>query len=225
MRRTIRRPGRIRWLGILKLAEVEDVTHNVKTFRFRPPDGGTIPFGYLPGQFLTLHLAPRGIPTRRSYTMASTPTWRDRIEIAVKREPHGLVSRFLHDEMRVGDDVKVEAPNGTFIFDGAQADGVALIGAGVGITPMMSVARYLAETGWPGKVSLILGFRAPRDFIFREELEALSTRNPNLERHRHDEQAREARYGLAGTGTSMPLCLLRWRILPAEGCMSAAHPP
>jgi ferredoxin-NADP reductase len=67
--------------------------------------------------------------------------------------------------MRVGDDVKVEAPNGTFIFDGAQADGVALIGAGVGITPMMSVARYLAETGWPGKVSLILGFRAPRDFI------------------------------------------------------------
>jgi hypothetical protein len=49
--------------------------------------------------------------------------------------------------MRVGDDVKVEAPNGTFIFDGAQADGVALIGAGVGITPMMSVARYLAENG------------------------------------------------------------------------------
>jgi ferredoxin-NADP reductase/Fe-S-cluster-containing hydrogenase component 2 len=172
--------GRIRWLGILKLAEVEDVTHNVKTFRFRPPDGGTIPFDYLPGQFLTLHLAPRGIPTRRSYTMASTPTWRDRIEITVKRESHGLVSRFLHDEMRVGDDVKVEAPNGTFSFNGAQADRVALIGAGVGITPMMSAARYLAETGWPGKVSLILGFRAPRDFIFREEVEALRARNPNL---------------------------------------------
>ena len=172
--------GRIRWLGILELAEVEDIAHNVKTFRFRPPDGGAIPFHYLPGQFLTLHLAARGIPTRRSYTMASTPTWRDRIEITVKREAHGLVSRFLHDEMRVGDEVKVEAPNGTFVFNGAQADRVALIGAGVGITPMMSVARYLAETGWPGTVSLILGFRAPRDFIFREELEALAIRNPNL---------------------------------------------
>jgi ferredoxin-NADP reductase/ferredoxin len=172
--------GRIRWLGILKLAEVEDITHNVKTFRFRPPDGGTIPFDYLPGQFLTLHLAPRDIPTRRSYTMASTPTWRDRVEITVKREAHGLVSRFLHDEMRVGDEVKVEAPNGTFSFNGVQADSVALIGAGVGITPMMSVARYLAETAWPGKVSLILGFRAPRDFIFRDELEALQARNPNL---------------------------------------------
>jgi NAD(P)H-flavin reductase len=38
---------------------------------------------------------------------------------------------------------------------------------------MMSMARYLTETGWSGKVHLILGFRAPRDFIFREELAEL----------------------------------------------------
>jgi ferredoxin-NADP reductase len=55
-----------------------------------------------------------------------------------------------------------------------------LIGAGVGITPMMSVARYLTETQWPGKISLIPGFRAPRDFIFRDELQELKGRNPNL---------------------------------------------
>ena len=172
--------GKIRWLGKLKLAEVEEVTHNVKTFRFRPPDGGDIPFDYLPGQFLTLHIAPRGIPTSRSYTIASSPTWRDRIEITVKREPHGLVSRWLHDELKVGDEVEIEAPNGTFVFNGEQAGSIVLIGAGVGITPMMSVARYLTETHWPGKISLILGFRAPRDFIFREELEELKGRNPNL---------------------------------------------
>jgi ferredoxin-NADP reductase len=74
----------------------------------------------------------------------------------------------------------MEAPNGTFVFDGSRAQSVALIAAGVGITPMMSVARYLTETGWPGRIDLILGFRAPRDFIFREELEQLAARNPNL---------------------------------------------
>jgi ferredoxin-NADP reductase/Fe-S-cluster-containing hydrogenase component 2 len=173
--------GRIRWLGKLTLAEVEAVTHNVKTFRFKPPDGGEVPFDYLPGQFLTLHVSPRGIPTRRSYTMASTPTWRDRIEITVKREPQGLVSRWLHDELKVGDEVEIEAPSGTFIFTGEQAAGVALIGAGVGVTPMMSVARYLTETGWSGKTSLLLGFRAPRDFIFRKELDTLQARNPHLQ--------------------------------------------
>src|SRR5262249_13605482 len=154
--------------------------HNVKTFRFRSPDGGHIPFQYLPGQFLTLHIAPAGIPTKRSYTIASTPTWRDRIEITVKREDHGFVSRWLHDELSVGDEVEIEAPNGTFYFTGAEAESVVLIGGGVGITPMMSAIRYLTDTRWPGKVYLILGFRTPRDFIFRDELVELEARNANL---------------------------------------------
>jgi ferredoxin-NADP reductase/Fe-S-cluster-containing hydrogenase component 2 len=172
--------GKIRWLGELVLAETEEIAHNVKTFRFRPPDGGPIPFTYLPGQFLTLHLAPGGLATRRSYTIASTPTWRDRIEITVKREDHGLVSRFLHDELKRGDAVQIEAPNGTFVFTGKEAESVVLIAGGVGITPMMSATRYLVETNWPGKVYLVLGFRAPRDFLFREEIASLQARHENL---------------------------------------------
>ena len=172
--------GKIRWLGRLTLAEVEKVTHNVKTFRFRPTHGGQIPFDYLPGQFLTLHIAPRGIPTKRAYTIASTPTWRDRIEITVKREDHGLVSRWLHDELRIGDELEIEAPNGNFCFTGKEAASVVLIGGGVGITPMMSVARYLTETSWPGSIYLILGFQAPRDFIFQREIADLESRKANL---------------------------------------------
>src|SRR5439155_6942451 len=100
------------------------VTHNVKTFRFKPSGLEQIPFDYLPGQFLTLHIAPQGIPTKRSYTIASTPTWRDRIEITVKREDKGLVARWLHDELKVGDEVEMEGPSGTFIFTGEQAESV-----------------------------------------------------------------------------------------------------
>jgi len=134
----------------------------------------------LPGQFLTLHIAPGGVPIKRSYTIASTPTWRDRIEITVKREDHGLVSRWLHDELKLGEEVCLEAPNGTFVFTGQEAESVVLIGGGVGITPMMSVVRYLTEKSWRGQVSLILGFRTPRDFIFRHEIAQLESQNPNL---------------------------------------------
>ena len=172
--------GKIRWLGKLVLAETQDVTRHVKTFRFKPADGTEIPFDYLPGQFLTLHVAPGGTPTKRSYTIASTPTWRDRVEITVKREAHGLVSRWLHDELQPGDEVEIEAPNGTFFFTGTEAESVVLIGGGVGITPMMSAARYLTDTNWPGVLHLILGFRSPDDFIFRAEIAALQARNPNL---------------------------------------------
>ncbi|BAO83841.1 flavodoxin reductase family 1 [Serpentinimonas maccroryi] len=172
--------GEVRWRGKLTLSEVVDEAHEVKTFRFTPPAGGELPFNYLPGQFVTLHIAPGGVPTKRSYTIASSPTWSDRIEITVKREGQGLVSRWLHDELGVGDEVEVEAPNGTFFFSGQEAGRVVLIGGGVGITPLMSAVRYLAETCWPGEVHLVLGFRSPRDFIFREELAALQARHPNL---------------------------------------------
>src|SRR5262245_44624663 len=172
--------GKLRWQGKLVLAEVDETAHGVKTFRFKSPDGSPIPFTHLPGQFLTLHLAPHGTPIRRSYTIASSPTWRDRIEITVKREDQGLVSRFLHDELKCGELVEIEAPNGTFTFNGKEADSVVLIAGGVGITPMMSAARFLTETSWRGKVRLILGFRAPRDFIFCEEIAELQARNANL---------------------------------------------
>lgn len=172
--------GKIRWSGKLVLAGKEDVTHNVKTFRFKPINGAEIGFDYMPGQFLTLHIAPGGISTKRSYTITSTPTWRDRVEITIKREDHGLVSRWLHDELEPGDEVEIEAPSGTFYFTGKDARSVLLIGGGVGITPMMSAARYLTEIGWHGIVHLILGFRTPGDFIFRDELAELEARNPNL---------------------------------------------
>jgi len=172
--------GRIRWRGKLALASVQAVTHNVKTFQFKPVAGENVQFEYLAGQFLTLHVEPHGIPASRSYTIASTPTWRDRIEITVKREDRGLVSRWLHDDLKLGDEVEVEAPNGTFVFTGKEADSVMLIGGGVGITPMMSTVRHLTATCWPGKIYLILGFSAPHDFIFREEIAALTSSNPNL---------------------------------------------
>lgn len=169
-----------RWRGKLTLSEVVAETHEVKTFRFVPDSGGVIPFGYLPGQFVTLLVAPRGVPIKRSYTIASSPTWRDRIEITVKRESQGVVSRWLHDELKIGDEVEIEAPSGAFTFSGKEADRVVLIGGGVGVTPLMSVVRYLVATKWPGKMHLILGFRSPRDFIFREELAEMQARNSNL---------------------------------------------
>ena len=172
--------GKIKWYGALTVAEIIDVAHQVKTFRLVNPAGGEIPFQYLPGQFLTLDIQPRDIPTRRSYTIASTPTWRDRIEITVKREEHGLVSGWLHDELKPGDSLKLLAPNGTFVFTGDSAPSIVLIGGGVGMTPLMSVARYLTDSQWPGDIHMLLSFRGLDDYLFMEEVDSLQSRNPNL---------------------------------------------
>ena len=164
----------------MRVASIYTETPNVKTFRFVDPAGAALPFQYLPGQFLRLSLEIDGKLVKRAYTIASTPTRNGYIEITVKREEHGLVSRYLHDRVKVGDLINVTAPAGKFTFTGSEHDSIVLIGGGVGITPLMSVVRGLTDIGWDNEIYFLYTCRTPEEFIFREELNYLQNRNPNL---------------------------------------------
>ena len=169
-----------RWKGVLRVTRIFQETHNVKTFRMMSPDGELLPFTYLPGQFATVSVAPNGKRVTRSYTIASSPTERDYMELTVKREEHGVVSGHLNDHLSEGDLLEIAGPSGRFAFDGKQADCIAFIAGGVGITPMMSAIRFLTARAWPGDIFLLYSCHAPQDYIFRDELEYLQRRNPNL---------------------------------------------
>jgi len=170
------------WRGRLRVAGVFTETADVKTFRLMPPEGGPVPFCFAPGQFLTVSVEEDGRRLSRSYTIASPPTRSAYVELTVKREANGAVSRHLHDQVRPGDELDLVGPAGAFTFagDGAE-DGVVLIAGGVGITPMMSIVRALTDRCWPGDIHLIYGARSTRDFLFRDELEHLQLRHANLQ--------------------------------------------
>jgi ferredoxin-NADP reductase len=168
------------WTGLLRVARIFQETPSVKTFRLTDPSGGLLPFVYLPGQFLTLTVRPDGDAIKRSYTIASSPTQRAFAEITVKREEQGAVSRFLHDRISEGDTLQVTAPSGRFTFTGDEASTVVLLAGGVGVTPMMSYLRYLTGRTWSGEIFLFFAVRGAADIIFREELEYLESRHPNL---------------------------------------------
>lgn len=168
------------WTGPMLVARVFQETPQVKTFRLVDPAGGKLPFNYLPGQFLTLTVSPNGKPVKRSYTIASSPTHRDFCDVTVRHENQGLVSGYLHQRVHEGELLQVTAPSGKFTFAGQDADSIVLIGGGVGVTPMMSVIRYLTDRSWPGDMYLIYGCKNDTDIIFREELEYLMKRYANL---------------------------------------------
>src|SRR5262249_40139144 len=90
------------------------------------------------------------------------------------------MSGHLHERVKERDELEVVAPAGRFTFTGVEANSIVLIGGGVGITPLMSGIRYLTAHAWPRGIILLYCFREPKDFIFREELEYLERRNPNL---------------------------------------------
>lgn len=173
-------PPRRKWSGRLRVARVFQETPNVKTFRLMNPLGGPLPFDYLPGQFLTVAASVDGKTVRRSYTIASSPTQHDFAELTVKHEAGGVVSGFLHGRVREGDLLDCSGPVGTFTFTGRECKCVLLIAGGVGVTPMMSVIRYLTDRSWDGDIYLIYSVRSPDDVIFREEIEHLQRRHANF---------------------------------------------
>lgn len=175
------RPGpQVKWTGKLLVRRIFQETPDVKTFRLINPDGGSLPFTYLPGQFANLKIPLNGKTVRRSYTIASSPTHCDYLELTVKREPQGLVSCYLNDVVKEGQFLEIEAPLGKFTFTGREAESVVLIGGGVGITPLMSAIRYLTDRGWPGEIFLLFSCRTPDEMIFGDELNYLHDRNPNF---------------------------------------------
>ena len=162
----------------LRLVEIVPETHDTKTLRFLLPPGR--PLQAKPGQFLAFQWIIDGQRVLRSYTISSSPVHTDHVEITPKRVENGRVSRFLHDEAKTGLIVEATGPYGRFYFDETLHRSIVLIAAGAGITPMISMLRYIADRGLSTPATLLYGVRTRKDIIFATELERLRERVPSF---------------------------------------------
>ncbi|MBD2594061.1 FHA domain-containing protein [Nostoc spongiaeforme FACHB-130] len=180
-----------RWMKgdlTVQCIQVIDETHDVKTFRFvaDPP----MLFTYKPGQFITLDLEINGEQVLRSYSISSTPSRPHTLEITVKRVPapadagpdvpRGLVSNWLHDNVKAGSVLKVNGPTGKFTCFANPSPKLLLISAGSGITPMMSMSRWVYDTASDVDIVFFHCARSPRDIIYRQELDWLAANHPKF---------------------------------------------
>ncbi len=174
-------PLTAKWLGRLRVVSIISETPMISTFRLRrTSDDGPLPFTFVPGQFLNVVFGIGGARMNRSYSISSSPNERDYVDLTIKREDRGAVSRHIYDLIKVGDEIEAGGPIGKFTFTGTESDSIVLLSAGVGITPMMSISRYLTEQAWPGEIFFIYSCRTPADYIFQKTLAALERRNPKL---------------------------------------------
>jgi ferredoxin-NADP reductase len=135
-----------------------------------------------PGQYLTLRIQPdQARSVLRSYSL-SGPPGAGYYRIGVKREPDGTASGYLHTRLRVGDQLQIAAPRGTFILAPSQAP-VLLISAGIGATPMLAMLHALAEEHSEREIWWLHGARSRRDHCFAAEARALLGSLPNVRTH------------------------------------------
>ncbi|QKG53335.1 ferredoxin--NADP reductase [Hymenobacter sp. BRD67] len=160
----------------LTVVALTQETPDTVTIHLQRPDGQAVPSK--PGQFLTL-LVPCGPagsrPERRAYSLSSTPAEAPRLSVTVKRVVGGLVSNFLLDNVKVGQQYEVMPPLGSFVVQPSPkaARSLVLIGAGSGITPLMSMLKAILATEPQSHVLLIYGNRNEETVIFKKQLAEL----------------------------------------------------
>ena len=153
-------------------------TRNVATFAFRAPSGAW--FDYKAGQFITLELPVPGGPLSRTYTLSSSPSRPLNISVTVKAQPDSIGTRWMLDNLRPGMKIKAYGPSGVFTLPEKPKGKYLFIGAGSGITPMMSMATYLYDLGDDPDARVIACAQRPSDLIFRERLENMASRVDGL---------------------------------------------
>ncbi|MEX5342580.1 FAD-binding oxidoreductase [Pseudomonas sp. I2] len=162
----------------LECVSVVDETHDVKTFTFRSPVHHAI--AYEPGQFLTVSPLIDGQTVSRCYTLSSTPTRPFTVSITVKRVPGGVVSNWLHDNLRSGHTLAASGPAGNFTPVAGPARKLLYLSAGSGVTPLMAMTRAAADLHAELDIVFVHSARTPADIIFRAELERLERTLPQL---------------------------------------------
>jgi len=159
----------------LTVNEIIEETSEAKTVVFEQE------FDYEPGQYLTLIVEKDGVEHRRSYSLCSSPYWQDKPAITIKKDKAGEISPFLFSSLKVGNEVSAMLPLGSFtticVADNKRK--VVMIGAGSGITPLMSIMKSILREEPQSEVNLIYANRNQDSVIFRSQLEQLKASYPN----------------------------------------------
>jgi tetrachlorobenzoquinone reductase len=144
-----------------RLSKIEDVARDTKIFTFQRVDGGKLP-AYKAGAHIDLHL-PNGMLRQFSLTVpASDP---DGYTVGVKRDENSRGgSRYIVEQMKVGDLIKISAPRNNFPLV-ENAEHIVLIAGGIGITPIWCMAQELEAQGRSWKIHYASRSRADMAFL------------------------------------------------------------
>lgn len=160
-----------------RLTAIHRDTHDTKTFRFALPEQATL--DQLPGDHLYVHATIDGKAVKRPYTPSSLPGLTSSFDLTVKRYENGVISRYLHDR-QVGDTILMSGPNpGGHWVDG-MARQVGFVAGGSGITPMISIIRWILAGGLPVELFLLYANKTEADIIFRAEWDSTAHERRNF---------------------------------------------
>lgn len=163
-------------------ATVEKVTvetPETKTFRLALEE----PIDFLCGQYVNIRFDfPDRGRVQRAYSIDSSPTNRDFVDLTVRRFEDGTVSKYMCDSVSEGSLVPTRGPFGNFTWTPELGGPLYLIGAGSGVVPLVCIIRYCDDLSIRDlPITLLFSSKNWEYIIHRDELLELEKRLPMLE--------------------------------------------
>lgn len=163
----------------------------VSSFYLRAGDGGELPL-FKPGQYITVKIDHPTTPTSpRNYSLSDRPGT-GYFRISVKREPslaadapEGLISNYLHDHVKQGDQLQIGPPCGEFVLEPAHVSGrpIILLAGGIGVTPLLSMLKHLTHHGVDVPIYFLHAARNSRVHALASEIREIAGRHDNVQAH------------------------------------------
>ncbi len=160
-----------------RLVSIRQETHDAATFEFQPNANWR---GFKPGQFVPVRVVINGRRHERCYSLTSVPGT-NTLRITVKRQPQGLVSNWLHDELKVGDIIELGQAGGDFLLPASKPDRLLMLAGGSGVTPVFSLIRQALAQNPDADIVLCYYARGYADLILIDALDALAKTHPRFD--------------------------------------------
>ena len=138
------------------------------------------PIRYWPGQYVTVGDPRAGVPAR-AYSISNTPRPDGELVLQVARADGGVTSAWIHDQLGVGESIKISGPYGTFIGDPAVDTPVLCLAAGTGLAPILALTEAALRRGFRKPVMLLLSARTREDAYAQGLLAWWRTKHRNFD--------------------------------------------
>src|SRR6056297_3595668 len=158
-----------------KVEQIDELTPDVRRLRLKLPRGKRMQF--LAGQYMDI-LLPGG--KRRAFSIASSPSQEDFIELHVRYVEGGGFTGHVFDGMQPGEILRLEGPLGMFFVRLNSPRPILMMGGGTGLAPLKAMIEDLIHAGDDRPITLYWGVRTEKDLYAQSLIDEFADRHPDF---------------------------------------------
>jgi len=137
------------------------------------------PIRFWPGQYAMIGDESTNHPLR-PYSIANAPSADGQLSFIITNESGGKTSPWIHEEVQIGDNIKINAPYGTFLGDPSVDTPILCLASGSGLAPILSLLNAYLSRGHKNPVTLMFSAKTKADLLDFGKLKYLESKYVNF---------------------------------------------